>query len=202
MLVKICGLTEPEEAEFLNENHVDLAGMVLFFPKSRRNISLAQAERIMRVLNPEIRKVAVTVSPDAEQVQQIERAGFDYIQIHGALSEELLNKINIPVLKAFNVKDMEQYEYYCKREEIAGFVFDAQEPGSGQVFDWNLLKSLPESDKLSILAGGLTPENVSDAVHHVQPDGVDVSSGVENENGRGKDVQKIKKFAENARKGV
>lgn len=201
MLVKICGLTQPEEAEYLNKNQVDLAGMVLFFPKSKRNISLDQAEQIMCALNPEIRKAAVTVSPDAEQVRQIEQAGFDYIQIHGELPEALLDEIKIPVLKAFNVKDMEQYEYYCGRPEIAGFVFDAQEPGSGQVFDWNLLKSLPKSDKLCILAGGLTPENVYDAVCQVQPDGVDVSSGVEKESGRGKDARKIQKFTENARRG-
>lgn len=199
MIVKICGLTQPQEAAYLNEVQADLAGMVLFFPKSKRNISLEQAGEIMKELDPAIRKVAVVVSPDISQLRQIEAAGFDYIQVHGTLTDELLDAAKIPVLKAFNVNDMEQYSYYCSRPEIAGFVFDAQEPGSGKVFDWNLLKELPKTDKLRILAGGLTPGNVAEAVQKVQPDGVDVSSGVELADGFGKDPEKIRAFTANAR---
>ena len=85
--IKICGLTSPAEARYLNENHVDFAGMVLFFPKSKRNISIEQAKEIMAALDASIKRVAVVVSPTIEQVRQIEAAGFDYVQIHGEIPE-------------------------------------------------------------------------------------------------------------------
>ena len=70
--IKICGLTSPAEARYLNENHVDFAGMVLFFPKSKRNISIEQAKDIMAALDASIKRVAVVVSPSIEQIRQIE----------------------------------------------------------------------------------------------------------------------------------
>ena len=72
--IKICGLTSPAEAWYLNENHVDFAGMVLFFPKSKRNISIERAKEIMSALDASIKRVAVVVSPTIEQVRQIEAA--------------------------------------------------------------------------------------------------------------------------------
>ena len=111
--IKICGLTSPAEARYLNENHVDFAGMVLFFPKSKRNISIEQAKEIMAALDASIKRVAVVVSPSIEQVRQIEAAGFDYVQIHAEIPEtetEAEAAIAIPILKAFNVSDMDNYE--------------------------------------------------------------------------------------------
>lgn len=200
MLIKVCGLTNKKEADFLNANKVDFAGMVMFFPKSKRNISPETASEIIAELDPAIKKVAVVVEPDLEQVKIIENLGFDYIQIHGKLSQELLNEINIPILKAFNVKDMDMYESYHKEDKIIGYVFDAIEPGSGKTFDWSLVKSIPEDDKILLLAGGLTPDNVAEAITYLHPMGVDVSSGVENDNGIGKDENKIQMFVKNARK--
>ena len=128
--IKICGLTSPAEARYLNENHVNFAGMVLFFPKSKRNISIKQAKEIMAALDTSIKRVAVVVSPSIEQVRQIEAAGFDYIQIHGEIPEtEAEAAIAIPILKAFNVSDMGSYEKYHNDSRIAGYVFDAIEPG-------------------------------------------------------------------------
>ena len=197
--IKICGLTSPKEAQFLNRNHVDFAGMVLFFPKSRRNISLEQAEQIMEMLDRKIRSVAVVVSPTREQLVQIQKAGFDYVQIHGELSEALLKEIHIPVWKAFNVNDLEQVKLYHNQKNIAGYVFDGADYGSGKTFDWNLLKDIPRDGKLFLLAGGLNPSNVADAIRYVQPDGVDVSSGVEKDFGKGKDGEKIEQFVEQVR---
>lgn len=199
MKIKICGLTKPEEAAFLNRNHVDFAGMVLFFPKSKRNISLEQAGEIMQALDPCIKKVAVVVSPSLEEALQIEAAGFDYLQVHGTLTEELLSAIQIPILKAFNVNDMDQYDFFHSCPQIAGYVFDAQEPGSGQTFDWKLVKSIPRDEKLLLLAGGLHPDNVQEAITYVQPDGVDVSSGVEYSDRPGKDPGRIDRFVENVK---
>lgn len=195
--VKICGLTSPAEARYLNENHVDFAGMVLFFPKSKRNISIEQAMEIMAALDASIKRVAVVVSPSIEQVRQIEAAGFDYVQIHGEIPEtetEAEAAIAIPILKAFNVSDMGSYEKYHNDSRIAGYVFDAIEPGSGKTFDWKLVDNIPRDEKLLLLAGGLNPDNVRMAIEAVHPNGVDVSSGVENDDKAGKNPDKIHDF--------
>ena len=191
--IKICGLTSPAEAQYLNENHVDFAGMVLFFPKSKRNISIEQAMEIMAALDASIKRVAVVVSPSIEQIRQIEAAGFDYVQIHGEIPQPE-SAIAIPILKAFNVSDMGSYEKYHNDSRIAGYVFDAIEPGSGKTFDWRLVDNIPRDEKLLLLAGGLNPDNVRMAIEAVHPDGVDVSSGVENDDGAGKNPEKIHNF--------
>ena len=210
--IKICGLTKPAEAAFLNEIHADFAGMVVFFPKSKRNISLEQAKKIKQQLLPEIKTVAVTVAPTLEQIRQIADAEFDLIQIHKSPAEltektveavsAFAKSLSLPILKAFNVSDIEDYALWRDCPAVAGFVFDAAEPGSGKVFDWTLLQSLPRNEKLFMLAGGLTPENVSDAVHFLHPDGVDVSSGVEyiEKNRSGKDPDRIRAFAKAVQK--
>ena len=195
--IKICGLTSPAEARYLNENHVDFAGMVLFFPKNKRNISIEQAKDIIAALDASIKRVAVVVSPSIEQIRQIEAAGFDYVQIHGEIPEtetEAEAAIAIPILKAFNVSDMGSYEKYHNDSRIAGYVFDAIEPGSGKTFDWKLVDNIPRDEKLLLLAGGLNPDNVRMAIEAVHPDGVDVSSGVENDDKAGKNPEKIHDF--------
>lgn len=194
MKIKVCGLTSPSEAAYVNKNQVDFVGMVLFFPKSKRNIDILKAKEIMKALAPEIRPVAVVVAPSLEQVKEIEEAGFSYIQIHGAMPEGIHRETSIPVLKAFNVKDMRKYEAYHKDARIAGYVFDAQEPGSGKVFDWSLVKNLPRDEKLFFLAGGLHPGNVREAITWIHPDAVDVSSGVEYKDRPGKDPELIDEF--------
>lgn len=199
MKIKICGLTSPGEAEYVNRNHVDFVGMVLFCPKSKRNISLSRAKEICSALDCGIKTVAVTAAPSLEQVKQLEEAGFDYIQIHGKLPEGLFEAVKIPVLKAFNISDMDMYESYRKCDGIAGYVFDAQEPGSGKVFDWSLMADIPGDEKMLLLAGGLNPGNVRDAIRYVNPDGVDVSSGVEYEDRQGKDPEKIDAFVKAVR---
>lgn len=200
MKIKICGLKTIEEAAYVNENQVDFVGMVLFFPRSKRNISIERAKEIMQRLDSSIKKTAVVVAPTLSQVQTIEEAGFDFIQIHGSMPDGFMEQTTIPVLKAFNVSDMDKYEEYHKNPRIVGYVFDAQEPGSGRTFDWCLVKQVPRDEKLLLLAGGLNIANVEEAVRFVQPDGVDVSSGVENDNGIGKDRYKIKQFVAKVRK--
>lgn len=201
MKIKICGLTTLREADYLNQHKVDFAGFVLFFQKSKRNISIQKAEEIMNALNPDIKKVAVVVSPSLEQIKEIQNSNFDYIQIHGQLDSSVIRYISLPILKAFNVKDMEQYETYKTCEQIAGYVFDAQEPGSGKTFDWSLVSKIPKDDKLLLLAGGLQPENVAMAIQNIHPDGVDVSSGVEYTEQPGKDPEKIRAFVTAVRTG-
>lgn len=198
-MIKVCGLTEVREAEYLNRLKIDFAGFVLFFPKSKRNISIEKAEEIMKHLDKNIKKTAVVVSPAKEQIIDICNSGFDYIQIHGKIEEEVLKMAQIPVLKAFNVDDMDEFKMYSSNEKIAGYVFDAAEPGSGRTFDWDILSQIERDGKLFILAGGLNPDNVRKAVAAVNPDMVDVSSGVENDDGFGKDILKIEKFVKQIR---
>lgn len=198
-MIKVCGLTEVREAEYLNRFKIDFAGFVLFFPKSKRNISIEKAEEIMKHLDKNIKKTAVVVSPAKEQIIDICNSGFDYIQIHGKIEEEVLKMAQIPVLKAFNVDDMDEIKMYSSNEKIAGYVFDAAEPGSGRTFDWDILSQIERDGKLFILAGGLNPDNVRKAVAAVNPDMVDVSSGVENDDGFGKDILKIEKFVKQIR---
>lgn len=192
--IKVCGLTDKKEASYLNAQQVDFAGFVLFFPKSKRNLTITQAKEIMNDLDPAIKKVAVVVSPSIEQIKEIQEANFDIIQIHGSLPDAVLNEISIPILKAFNISDMEHYPIYQKCEKIKGYVFDAQEPGSGKTFDWKLVTNIPRDHKLLLLAGGLTPNNVSQAIAALHPDGFDVSSGVEFTDKPGKDPEKIEQF--------
>lgn len=213
--VKVCGLTREEEAEMLADCRVEFAGMVLFFPKSKRNVTIQQAEKVLAALKKYgvSKSVAVTVSPTKEQVEQIMRLGFDYILIHGTLSDEVHDVLRISVIRAVNVagetaEDKEsirrQLESVLADEKTAGILFDGSSPGAGKTFDWSLLKNIQKTDKLLFLAGGLTPENAAQAVKTVAPDVVDVSSGVEKEvlpgeAFAGKDAEKITKFVENVR---
>jgi len=194
VLVKVCGLTDTVEADYLNKNKVDFAGFVLFFPKSKRNISIEKAEQIMAELDENIKKVAVIVSPDESEIQQINGSGFDYVQIHGEIKDRLLEQISKPVFKAFNIKDIKNIHKYQNNAKIVGYVFDAAAPGSGKVFDWSILNDIKRDAKTFILAGGLNDSNVREAVKLVNPDVVDVSSGVEYDSGNGKDPEKIKQF--------
>ena len=192
--IKICGLTTNEDVAAVNLLKPDYIGMVLFFPKSKRNLSIERAKELLSLLDPSIQPVAVTVSPTPEQIRQIQELGFAFIQIHGALTEDALDTIKLPILRAFNVSDIDSYERYRDCGKVAGYVFDAAAPGSGRVFDWSLVKKLPRDGKLWLLAGGLNAQNVSEAIRALHPDGVDVSSGVETDGVVGKDADKIRAF--------
>lgn len=192
--IKICGLTTPQEAEWVSKSQVDYAGMVLFFPKSKRNITIEQAKEIMKSMLPQIQKVAVVVSPSALQIKEIQKAGFDIVQIHGQVLPEALETLRIPFLRAFNVDNMQEWERYEAEPKCIGYVFDAVKPGSGETFEWSSIPNLPEDGKPYLLAGGLNPDNVGSAVAAMHPYGVDVSSGVERDSGTGKDPEKMGAF--------
>ncbi len=187
--IKICGFTKVEEIAYIESLPVDFMGMVLFFPKSKRNISIEQAKKIIEAAPEEIHKVAVVVSPTLEQVREIERAGFDFIQIHGTMAEDLWENIHLPVIRAYNGETGAVEE----NDQIFAYLLDAASPGSGKVWDWKAVSSFDAKGKNIFLAGGLTPENVAEAIQTVHPYGVDASSGVERTEG-GKDQEKISKF--------
>lgn len=205
--VKICGITRPEEAEWVVEEGADYAGMVLFYKGSKRYCSVENAYGLLRILKTSVRAgglktVAVTVSPTMEQVELIQKLGFDYLQVHGVLGQDVLRGAKLPIIRAINGFDREDYNLLCEAEGVAGFLFDAVTPGSGVAFDWDVCNEVPRRpDKLFFLAGGLDAGNVERAIKAVRPDVVDVSSGVEMDaDGTGKDREKIKEFICRARK--
>lgn len=203
--IKICGLTRPEEAEFLNQEQADYAGFV-FFEKSRRNVTFETATAIRQKLDRRIKTVAVTVSPDITLLEQIEQEGFDILQVHGELRQEILEKADIPIWRACNLKTPEDIKKLEQHEKITGYVIDAGTYGSGKTFDWNRNKAVLEETKQTvfarkqfILAGGLHPGNVAEGIRIFSPDVADVSSGVEKAEG-GKDKARIAEFIRNVRR--
>lgn len=203
--IKICGITRKEEAAFLNEAKADYAGFV-FFEKSKRNISLDKAQQICKSLNHGIQKVAVTVSPDVEQVVSVKQAGFDILQVHGTLSEEVVKASELPIWRAVNIADEAQLaqmfasEPKASKEKIVGYVVDGAGYGGGKPFDWERtaeqIKKYTKGKKL-ILAGGLNADNVRNGIRYFSPDVVDVSSSVEDEHGKSK--AKIEEFVRKVR---
>lgn len=197
--VKICGLKNPTDIKCINTLSPDFAGFVMFFEKSHRNISVQTAQELLSLLDKNIKSVAVTVSPTEEQLEQIYNLGFDYVQIHGKISEKLLSECKTPVIRAINVSGIESIGDIENLDNVKGILFDSAVPGSGQGFDWTLLKKLPKTDKMLFLAGGLTADNVAKAVAQLRPFAVDVSSGVELSDKSGKDFELVRAFIENAR---
>lgn len=193
--IKICGITKIEEVKMLMDNQVTYAGMVIFYPKSKRNNTIENAKLILEKLKVSpIKTVAVTVAPTIDEIMKIQELKFDYIQIHGELSKEAFDEIKIPIFRAFNVTDLDKYETYHNCSKVQGYVFDAAIPGSGKTFDWSILDKIPRDEKLFILAGGLNKDNIEEAIQRIKPDVVDVSSGVEGE--IGKDASMIKEFVD------
>ena len=216
--IKICGITQDEEIQWLNEADVSYAGFVLY-EKSCRYIPISKTQELFEKLNDNIKKVAVAVNPDVTMVKQVMDAGFDILQVHGNLTEEVLAVTEIPVWRAVNLTNANIFEELVREyrdlsidEKITALLMDAKEFGSGKTFGWDSyerdegkemlrqLRQILEKEQIQfVLAGGLTPDNVSRGIDIFLPDVVDVSSGVEKEPGQGtgKDREKIQKFVRN-----
>ncbi len=192
--IKICGITQAWEAFYLNEVHAEYAGFV-FWQKSKRNVSFTQAEEIHKFLAKSIKRVAVTVSPDLQLVRRAEQAGFDILQVHGELQGEVLRQCNIPIWRACNLQEPQDMNGLELDRKITGYVLDAKEAGSGETFDWagsrtavERMKATVFAGKTFVLAGGLDPQNIKEAVRTLEPDVVDVSTGVEGAKGKEKSL--------------
>ncbi|MBU5595691.1 phosphoribosylanthranilate isomerase [Amphibacillus sp. MSJ-3] len=199
MLVKICGIRTIGAALASLEAGADFLGFV--FAKSKRQVTVTEAIQINKQLPHTVKTVGVFVDTPISEINQMAgRVNFDYVQLHG--HETVADCLNsqVPVIKALSIRtesDLGQVEDYLPVVDY--LLIDGPEAGSGEVFDWGLIDSIPSVREKLILAGGLTPNNVIEAISQVQPVGVDVSSGVET--GGIKDVQKIKQFILNV-KGV
>jgi phosphoribosylanthranilate isomerase len=199
--VKICGITNLDDAFAAVDYGADALGFV-FFKASPRSISHQDAARIIRKLPPFITTVGVFVDEKFKHVENIiHQTSLDVIQFHGSESPELCN-CSRAVIKAIRVKSLESLEPLDKyKDKVSAFLLDTFTPdalgGTGQIFNWDIAVYAKQFGKI-ILAGGLTPANVIEAVRRVQPYGVDVSSGIESKKGK-KDHKKMRSFIENVK---
>ncbi len=210
--VKICGLTNLEDAQVAAQAGADLLGFI-FYPPSPRYVTPAQVRGILAELRDSIdgplpRTVGVFVDEPLEAVQAIlEEATIDYAQLHGGEPPVLLEQLAGRAFKALRPSSREEAladaEWYAELGLPDGpqLLLDAYDPqaygGTGRKADWAVAQELARSVRL-LLAGGLTPANVARAVETVQPWGVDVSSGVERAPGR-KDHAAVRAFVARAK---
>lgn len=195
--IKICGITNVQDAMVAVEAGADALGFV-FYDKSPRCIEPAVAKRIIAQLPPFVLPVGVFVNHDQETIRNIyNECGLAFAQLHGDESPAFCETLGRPVLRALRLRDLGSLlalAEYKGRMGVRGFVIDAFSSeaygGTGQTVDWSLAREVAKAAPI-LLAGGLTPNNVHEAVRQVQPYGVDVSSGVEESPGK-KDPEKIR----------
>ncbi len=199
--VKICGITNLADGLAAAEAGADALGFV-FFEQSPRKVSLADAAGIIRALPPFIIKVGLFVNAEEDQVfRAIAECGLNLLQFHGEETPEYCLQFGLMSMKAFRVRDAASLAHLSAYQTEA-WLLDAFSPdkrgGTGQQFNWELAIEAQKLGRPVFLAGGLTPENVADAVAKVRPYGVDVSSGVEASPGR-KSHEKVRAFIMNAK---
>lgn len=199
--IKICGITNLDDALAAVDFGADALGFV-FFRGSPRFISCKDAAAIIKNLPSFITTIGVFVDEKPKEIKKItDSTGIDVIQLHGNEPPEMCN-LSRRIIKAIRVKSLESLDpliYY--RDMVSVFLLDTFTPnvfgGTGQIFNWDIAVEAKQFGRI-ILSGGLTPDNISNAVTRVKPYGVDVSSGVESEKGK-KDHKKMKLFIERAK---
>lgn len=206
--IKMCGLKQRAEIEIAVELGVDAVGLVFYAP-SARAIGINEIDELLPRELKGTQVVALFVNPSVEEVQAVLSSGrIDLLQFHGTEEPEFCESFGTPYLKAIGVEaavDTVEIEANLHRYQSARYflldTFDAQEHGgTGTRFDWRQAAALSAVTKQKmILAGGLNPQNVGDAINRVKPFGVDVSSGIEAAKGR-KDIIKMKQFFEGVRR--
>jgi len=192
----MCGITSVGDAEAAVEAGADALGL-MFYPGSPRRISLATAQAIERQLPPFIIRVGVFADPAPEDVlSAMHQCGLNLLQFHGQETPEFCGQFGIMTMKAFRIRDAQSLREIPNYQTDA-FLLDSyvagKAGGTGETFNWELAVEAGKFGKPIFLAGGLTPENVADAVRTVRPFGVDVSSGVEQSPGK-KDPKKMRDF--------
>lgn len=207
--VKICGITNKQDVEAAVKAGVDMLGFVVGVPSSPRNISQIKLKRLLKIIPHNVKSVAVTVFKSVAETQRIfKEINTDYIQLHGNYYKSIQFLTEIPksqIIAAIDGKTSNALDYATEFSEIFQYVlldaagYDGR-GGTGTNLNWDYCRLIRETiyPKPLILAGGLTPKNVNQAVQNVKPTGVDVSSGVEREFGI-KDRKKIIEFVKNAK---
>ena len=185
--IKICGLVRPCDADYVNEAGPDCAGFILNYPQSRRNLSPEQAKELRQRLRPGIKAVGVFVNESVEEVcKAAALVGLDVIQLHGQEDEEYVSALRRiwhgPIWKAFRVRSAE--DLTGAEASSADEILLDNGYGTGEAFDWSLAAGF---HRPFLLAGGLTPENISRAIRELGPKLLDVSSGVETDGFKDRD---------------
>ncbi|MBN1245218.1 phosphoribosylanthranilate isomerase [Candidatus Bathyarchaeota archaeon] len=207
--VKICGITRKEDLDVAAAAGADAVGFVVGVASSPRNLSLNEAERLIKQVPPFVKSVLVTVPRSIDDFAAYEKLNPDAIQIHGenlhAAASVRLKLPNTLLIGAVNAQLANDLDAVSRASKLFDAVLldsfaDGRYGGTGVVHDWELSKRVKQAiqPKPLILAGGLNPENVAEAVRTVDPYAVDVSSGVEQQPGI-KDHQKIIEFIKNAK---
>lgn len=194
--IKVCGITTGEDALVAVRAGADALGFV-FAESSPRRVTLAQAQQIIRSLPPFVAKVGVFVDARESWICQcIEECGLDTVQLHGSETPDFCRLFSVKVIKGFRLKSPEVVETMAKYP-VDAWLIDAyvagQAGGTGQVCNWDWARQATQYGVPVVLAGGLTPQNVREAIQQVSPFAVDVSSGIEYAPGR-KDHGKIQEF--------
>ena len=193
--VKICGITRVEDARAAADAGADAIGLV-FYPPSPRFLSHERARDLRNALPPFVMPVALFVNPSREEVDAVlERVRPSMLQFHGEEAPDFCAQFGVPYVKACRVRrGLDLLEYLRPFSGAAGWLLDShveEYGGVGESFDWSLVPA--KRSRPLILSGGLTRENVREAVRRVRPWAVDVSSGVESAKGI-KDAAKIAAF--------
>jgi phosphoribosylanthranilate isomerase len=206
--VKICGITRKEDLDAAVAAGADAVGFVVGVASSPRNLSLNEAEKLIRQVPPFVKSVLVTVPTSLENlVETCEALNPDAVQIHGenlfgAVRDKLPKTLLIAAVKANPTNAVDNAAKAAKTFDavILDSFVQGKHGGTGAIHDWNLSLHIKQviHPKPLILAGGLNPENVAEAVRTVEPYAVDVSSGVERQPGI-KDYQKMVEFVRNAK---
>ena len=197
--IKICGLSRPEDIEYVNDARPDFCGFIIQVPASRRNVTVEQLRRLRESLSERIRAVGVFVNADPALPEALLKEGvIDIAQLHGKEDAAYFAALRSlapgkELWRAFRVRSPDDFDGI--RDFPADRILLDSGQGSGLTFDWSLAAL---AGRPFLLAGGLTPENLPEAIRTARPWGVDLSSGVET--GGFKDFQKICAAVRAARK--
>lgn len=194
--VKICGLTNLPDAQAAVAAGADLLGFI-FAVASPRRLTVEAAAEIAREIPPHILKVGVFVNPTEDLVMQaLRECELGLLQFHGEEAPEFCTSFGVMNMKAFRIRDersLKALKDYPTDAWLLDTYSEKQAGGTGQTFNWDLAVAAKQLGRPIFLAGGLTPDNVAEAVRRVQPFAVDVSSGVELAPGK-KDHGKVEAF--------
>ena len=200
-IIKICGITNLESAEFCIDQNADYLGFV-FYEHSPRNIIDENILETLEKIKDRIKLVAVTKDPTETIIKKISNLPFNFIQVHGRILPdklaEIKNTTGMRIIKAFNIQTSADLNDVNDYQDIADFyLLDSKSSGSGEIFDWGILRD-KQINKDFFLSGGLNPHNISKAIERAGTKYIDVSSGVEQREGI-KDKKLIEQFILNAR---
>lgn len=197
VFVKVCGITGPEDAHLAAESGADAIG--LLFAESPRRVSVERAREISAALPPEVARVGVFVNAsDKEVLRTAREAGLDYAQLHGDETPDTVAAVReggVKVVKALRVRDADSLArmdgYAADLYLLDSFSAKAR-GGTGERFDWALAEALKGCDNI-LISGGITPDNVREALEFFEPHGVDASSSLESAPGE-KDADRVRRF--------